>query len=98
MRRVGRNQMKHLLQPACLVAICCGTGATLWAGQPNAADPSPPELLDEIRALRAEVKELRARVAAPQPTTQSNGTPQRSVSTREVGSQETIDQVLDDSA
>ena len=61
--------MKTIHQRAWLVAIFFSTAGSLWADQPNAVDPPSQQLLDEVRALRAEVKELRARVTAPQPAT-----------------------------
>jgi len=48
--------------------------SSLWADNKNSGDPTSQELLDEVRALRTEVKELRAQVGGPQSTTQPSPT------------------------
>ncbi len=61
--------MKAIAQYTCFVAICGLMTSKLWAQAANAGDPTSRELLDEVRALRSEVKELRAQVATAQSTT-----------------------------
>jgi len=62
--------MKAISQYACFAAISCLITSNSWAQSKPASDPTTQELLDQVRALRSEVTELRAKVAAPQPTTQ----------------------------
>src|SRR2546421_8421609 len=82
--------MKTILKPSGLVAICCGIGAILCAGQAKPVDPTTQELLDEVHALRAQVEELRAKMAASQPHS--------AAATTERVDQETVNQVLRDAA
>ena len=82
--------MKTIYQCACLLAIGCAAKTSFGAAQASAADPTTQQLLDEVRALRAEVKDLRGKVAATQPASFPQSAPTRP------GLQETADQVVHD--
>src|SRR5947207_1594872 len=82
--------MKTILQPGCSVAVCWSIGAGLCAGQTKPADPSTQELLDQVHALRAQVEQLQAKIAASQP--------ESAAATTERVDRETVNQVLRDAA
>jgi hypothetical protein len=65
--------------------------SNLWAQTKPASDATTQELLDQVRALRSEVTELRAKVAAPQPTTQPSPPMVQAATT-----QDAINQVVQD--
>jgi hypothetical protein len=88
--------MRTICQLAPLFAIGCASVTSLAAAPPDTTDPTTRELLDEVRALRAEVKELRSKVATTQPTTEPALLPQGQASTRERDEHETADQVIRD--
>ncbi|MDB5330643.1 MAG: phosphate-selective porin family protein [Phycisphaerales bacterium] len=90
------NYKDALLFLICSFVICRGTGTRAWAGEKDAAATTQQELLDEVRALRAEVKELRAKVAESQPATQPASLPRTAPSPAGADSQETIDQLRRD--
>jgi len=88
--------VKTIYQRAWLVAIFFSTAGSPWADPPNAVDPATQQLLDEVRALRAEVKELRTRVTS-QPATQPSPA-QGTAWAPEPGSQEAADRLAHEAA
>ena len=80
--------MRTIYPCAWLLTIGCAASSSHAVGQPSSTDPTPQELLNEVRALRDEVRELRAKVAESQST----------AATRESDVQETIDRVRRDVA
>lgn len=83
--------MKAISQYTCFVAISCLITSNSWAQTKPASDATTQELLDQVRVLRSEVTELRAKVAAPQLTTQPSPAIVQTATT-----QDAINQVVHD--